>query len=775
MLRALVRKALADLRGQRLQGAAIFFIVAAATATLILGLTLNRSSSNPWEHAFAETNGAHVQLFVPTGVNPAPVLQLEEVAEAAGPFPTLWDQRLVDSLDKHEVGLYGLPAEPVAVASPQVTDGRWLEAGAEREIVLDRSTARAIGIGTGDTVEFLTPRGKEPLLVVGLAVSGNWGAYPDWEPGLGYVLPETLALLEPDQNAWRSMLSVRLDDPAATREFVEAAAAALPPGAEIGDVTWQEVRENLDFNNAIFVVLLSVFSLFALVAAGLVIANAIAGRVLAQGREIGLLKAIGITPRGVALLFLTEHLALAFAGGLFGVSIGLAVAPRLLSRAADVLDTTAAPTYDPVSLALALAGVLVLVVVFTLLPAWRAGRIPTVRAITLGVGGTPKTTSKPAKLAARLRLPIVVVLGIKDAFARPLRAWITVVALGLTVVCVVLALGVEATLRRLLDDPTMTGGALAMVVERGDVPDAEAQQILVARPEILELLVIAAVEGEAVVGDRPVEIVGRAVGDNYARFRLRVVEGRQFAAEGEAIAGQGLLDLLGVTVGDNVVLTVDGRTLTLRIVGRYLELDNDGRMLTFGLDTLRTQVDPAAEPDNYGLMLRPEADREALKAELVRASDDQFEVTVISGAGYGEDVRQFRVVIAGLAGALFLLGLGNLLTTALLGVRERTRDVGVLKAVGCTPRQVVASVVVGIGVLAVLGVAVGLPLGLAASRAMLDYVGGETGFGREFGAMPPWSWLVVLVPLAVLLAILAGALPARRAAAVRVTEALRAE
>jgi putative ABC transport system permease protein len=775
MFRALARKALADLRGQRLQGVAIFLIVAAATATLVLGLTLNRSSSNPWERAFAATNGAHVELFVRPEVDSAPVLHLDEVAEAAGPFPTLWDQRLIDELDKHEIGLYGLPAEPIAVARPQVTDGRWLTAGAEREIVLDRSTAREIGVATGETVAFLTPRGKVSLLVVGLAVSGNWGAYPDWTPGLGYVLPETLTLLEPDRSAWSTMLLVRLDEPAATRAFIDHADAVLPAGAVTGDVTWQEVRENLDFNNAIFVVLLSVFSVLALVAAGLVIANAIAGRVLAQSREIGLLKAIGVTPRGVALLFLAEHLALACAGGLLGVAVGLAVAPRLLSRAADVLDTTAAPTYDPVSLGLALAAVLLLVVLFTLLPAWRAGRIPTVRAITVGLGGTPKARSRLATLAARLRLPVVAVLGIKDAFARPLRAWVTVAALSLTVVCVVLALSVEATLQRLLDDPTMTGGALAMAVDRGDVPDATAQQILSARPEVLEVLTVAEIEGIAVVGGWPVEVATRAVGDNYAKFRLRVVEGRQFAAPGEAIAGQGLLDLLGVRVGDTVQLSVDGGTLTLRIVGRYLELDNDGRWLTYGFETLRAQLDPVPEPESYGLMLKPETDREALKAELVRASDDQFEVTVFDAADLDEDVRQFRIVLAGLAGALFLLGLGNLLTTALLGVRERMRDVGVLKAIGCTPRQVVASVVVGVGLLAVLGVAVGLPLGLAATRAMLDFVGAETGFGREFGAMPPWTWLAALAPIAVLIATLAGILPARRAAAVRVTEALRAE
>jgi putative ABC transport system permease protein len=279
----------------------------------------------------------------------------------------------------------------------------------------------------------------------------------------------------------------------------------------------------------------------------------------------------------------------------------------------------------------------------------------------------------------------------------------------------------------------------------------------------------------AQVGTERVDFDVRAIGGEYEQIWPRLLEGRMFAASGEAIAGRGLLNLLGLQIGDTAHFTVDGRPMTVKIVGRYWEVDNDGRVLTFGFDTLHDQLDPALEPDSYGLMLAPGTDPDALKAELVRASDDQFEVSVVSAGSFEDDVNQFRILLAGLAGALLLLGLGNLLTTALLGVRERTRDVGVLKALGCTPRQVVASVVVGVGLLAVIGVAFGIPLGMAASRALLDWAGEGTGFGREFGKTAPWTWLVALAPAAILLAILAGTIPARRAATLRVTEALRAE
>ncbi|MCC6791036.1 MAG: ABC transporter permease, partial [Thermomicrobiales bacterium] len=155
-------------------------IVAAATATLVLAMTLRSSTSNPWERVFSQTHGAHVNITVQAGTDLGPVFGLDGIEEIAEPYPTIWDQRLIHGLDKADMAVFGLPADPITIGQPQVTDGRWLQAGAGGEVVLDRSTARDLDFEVGDTIEFLTAHGKEPLTVVGLAVSGNWGAYPDW-------------------------------------------------------------------------------------------------------------------------------------------------------------------------------------------------------------------------------------------------------------------------------------------------------------------------------------------------------------------------------------------------------------------------------------------------------------------------------------------------------------------------------------------------------------------------------------------------------------------
>jgi ABC-type antimicrobial peptide transport system permease subunit len=93
----------------------------------------------------------------------------------------------------------------------------------------------------------------------------------------------------------------------------------------------------------------------------------------------------------------------------------------------------------------------------------------------------------------------------------------------------------------------------------------------------------------------------------------------------------------------------------------------------------------------------------------------------------------------------------------------------VLRAVGFTPRQVLAGLIGSQAALAALAAAVGIPLGLAMFGALYQLAGGE---GRVL-AMPP-AWRLLIVPPATVAAVaLVALIPARLAAAVGITDALR--
>jgi putative ABC transport system permease protein len=135
----------------------------------------------------------------------------------------------------------------------------------------------------------------------------------------------------------------------------------------------------------------------------------------------------------------------------------------------------------------------------------------------------------------------------------------------------------------------------------------------------------------------------------------------------------------------------------------------------------------------------------------------------------------FRVAFYVLSLLVLIVGLLNLIATTTLGIRERMVDIGILKTLGFTPRQVAVSIATGTSALALAAVALGIPLGLLAASATMDLTGSGSGIGPEFGTSPSAGAVAVTAAAIVLLAALVGATVARRAARAQVTEVLRAE
>lgn len=777
MPRALARTALADLRRHRLQSILVFVILATATMALTLTVTVQRVTAGPFDRLMRETDGAHLWFVAEPGFNLPAATSMEGIAGATGPSPLararLAGARGSDPAATIGIDLLAQPPEGNAVGRPLLLEGRWL--GGEGEVVLDPTVASFLRLRPGDRLDLQGADGPVALEVVGLAVHmASWeaeGGSLSHRP-FAYVLPGTLARIVPDAASWRSVLGVRLQDPSAASEYAAALLERIGAGDAVRVTDWRDLRAAATADSEIDVVLLSIFSLFALVAAGLVIANAIAGRVLAQYREIGLLKAVGFTPGGVLALFLLEHLALGLLAAVLGLGSGAVLAPLFEDDLSSLLATTPVSPYAALPLLGVVGMVEGTVALATLLPALRGARIPTVQAVTAGVASGRPTSSRLARTAARLGLPVTVVLGLKDVFARPLRAWVTVAALALTVVTLTFSLGMEATVRDLLHRPERWGMPFDLLVRPTGVPGAEVERLLAEQPEVRGVVarrpLDARVEGESAT------IAGYAISGDLGLYGAAIPEGRLLAAPGEAIAGQALLDQLGLRVGDDLRLRVEGKPVDVRIVGRYVETDHDGRVVLFGLDTYRMQVDPAADPTEFAVRLEPGAVVPAVMDALARGAGGRVQSSPMS-IGAEDDALKVRSILVGLNLVLVLIGGVNLLSTTMLGVRERFRDAGILKAIGVTPAQVVRSVLAGVAALALLAVLVGIPLGLAVTQILFNELGRRLGVGPGVGTMPSWPALMVLLPAAVLLALLGGILPARRAASLPVADALRYE
>jgi len=165
----------------------------------------------------------------------------------------------------------------------------------------------------------------------------------------------------------------------------------------------------------------------------------------------------------------------------------------------------------------------------------------------------------------------------------------------------------------------------------------------------------------------------------------------------------------------------------------------------------------------------------AVRAQVERIIKPLPTVTVKDPAQFAEEQKQqinlFLYFIYALLGLAVIIAVLGIINTLALSVIERTREVGLLRAVGLSRRQLrrmvrLESVIVAV-LGAVLGVLMGIAFGVALQRAIADR-------GVDVLAIP-WLQLALFVTLAAVAGMLAAVLPARRAARLDVLKAIGTE
>ncbi|MEU6720570.1 FtsX-like permease family protein [Nonomuraea sp. NPDC046802] len=738
----------ADLRARKGQAALTVLLVAGIVAALITGATLLEDSTNPWRSLFAQTEGAHVWLY--TDESPQVSLgAIDGVTRTAGPYRSA-PVTVAQDGKKEPAALRAMPAEPQAVAHPVVSDGRWLDASQPDGVVVERSFATSLRLRVGAPFTIIALSGERHTLYVrGIADSAEQGFYPEWTPGLAYVLPGTLDRIEPMLGRSEWVTGLRLADQEASQVVSQRVVVMLEDKLQ-RVYTWREVRAAMELDNRLLGTLLALFGMAGLVAAAFALANAAGGRVLGQQRDLATLKSMGFTKGQVALLLLVEHGAL----GLVGVAIGGVAGWGVMAAVLGASSVAPGPVLAIV------AGTALVVLAAVGVPAWRGGRTPPIPDAP--VSPPHGRLSRLARLALLVRLPPALILGTRDAFTRRMPAFLTAFGLAVPMMMVTIGLGVWATLDNFRAHPEQVGQHAGLYVRPGKLEAAAAQRIAEQDKDVAEVYPGTDVNALAPGQARSVRV--RALGSSTDPYPFPVVEGRIYGRQGEAVAGQGLLNLLGLKIGDRVRLTVGGTPLIVRIVGRTVEPDLDGEVLSVGLDSLAAK--DAVPPEFYALALKPGADQAEVRGRLLTQSAESLEVQ--AAVNPADRLAIIRVVIVAMIAVLTLIGLANLLTASALGLRDHAFDLAVLKAMGLTPRQVMATLVTGTGLLVVLGVGVGAAAGVSIVTGLIDLQGHTSGVGAGIGRAPSAVTLATAVVIAVGTALAVALIPARRAARAQV-------
>jgi putative ABC transport system permease protein len=162
------------------------------------------------------------------------------------------------------------------------------------------------------------------------------------------------------------------------------------------------------------------------------------------------------------------------------------------------------------------------------------------------------------------------------------------------------------------------------------------------------------------------------------------------------------------------------------------------------------------------------ANTKALEASLEKfpnakvADGAQFKKNQVAGL---KSILNVLYVLLALSVLVSIFGIVN---TLVLTVFERTRELGMLRAIGMTRRQVRQMIRHESVITSLIGAVIGLVLGLILAALLIARV-------KEINFFMPWSQLVLFLVLAILVGIVAAIFPARRAARLNPLEALQYE
>jgi hypothetical protein len=800
--------------GRRWRSLAVLaLLVAVSSGTVLAALAGARRGDSALARLSARTLPATVAVmpFDPT-FDWAPVRAMPEVEALATYADT-------------DFRLDGIPADNLPVGAPPgsadlmrtverpvLLEGRLTDPTRVDEAVVTRRFVTSYGRGVGDTVTALLPTaaaaqasvaitGPQPagarvvIRIVGV-VRSPW--FSDGPQSHGTLLPTAAMVRRYRPNlgnriTWFNAL-IRLKGGAAALPAFQAHLARVTGRSDIGIRNLPDELRHRQRAASFEATWLAAFGGAAFVAAVVLLGQALARYVGASLTDLQVLRALGMT-RSQSVLAAMAGPLLAAAAGAGGGIVVATVASRWFPIG-SAADAEPAPGVHADALVLGVGGVLTvaLVVAAAAVVARLAvgSAVPAQRAVGSAVPAQRATghrRSSVASAAARAHLPVPVVIGTRFALesgrgpsAVPVRPALFGAVAG--VLGVVAAFTFSAGVREAAGNPERFGQTWQLETWLGfggqDFATAGLLPAVARDPDVTAVNDWRAAVATDVRTRRPLIMYSyRPVGQP---IKVVLTAGRMPASAAEVVLAPQSADALGAQVGSTVTLTGStGRpqVLTLSGIGfvpagsHCTTCEGGGAWVTDGgFDTLFT----AFQFHGGAIAVRPGARIDEVTARLQRADAARGGDAVFAppyppfGAA---EVRQVQALPLALGAFLMLLAVGAVGHALATAVRRRRHDLAVLRALGMTRRQSRAVVVTQASVLALVGLAFGVPLGVALGRTVWRVVADYTPL---YYVPPVASWALLLVgPLALLVANLLAAWPSHRAARLRIGHVLRAE
>ena len=709
-----------------------------------------------------------------------------------------------------------------------LTDGRAPER--EGEVALDSGTVEDTGYEVGDRVTLLTPGPRVEAEVVGVFTFGDSGGLAG--ASLTAFDRETAqALLGAGDGL--TGIDVLAADGRSDDEVRDAVAAAVGDDYEVKTAAQQAddqtaaLEEGLSFIN----VFLLVFAGVALFVGSFIILNTFSMLVAQRTRELALLRALGAGRAQVTRSVLLEALVLGLVGSAVGLGAGFGIASALralFGRFGLTLDGSL--VLDAATVAWSFAVGVVVTLLAAYLPARRAAKTPPVAAMrddhvavekslrrrtvagaalavlgtaALVAGGLTDDGSDAASLVGLGSVALVLAaIALSPVLARPFvrvvgavlpRIWGTtghlarenalrnprrtaatasalMVGLALVSAFTIIGASTNASIDRLVGTALSADFVVSTAVGQPFTPEVadDLRDIEGVDAVMQERFGAAQFDGtESFFAAVDPATLDRTLRLDYATGGTDGLEGDGLLVDEPTAESRGLSvgDVVPTVLptGDRVELTVGGVYATNQAVGPYVV-------------SLETHAATGGIPlDRYVYVdVDDDADLGAVRSDLTAAVATYPVVDLKDQEEFAEEQRgqvgQLLLLINALLVLSVIIAVLGIVNTLALSVIERTREIGLLRAVGLSRSQLRRMVRLESVVISVYGAALGLVLGTVFGVSLARALSGQ---GIEV-LVVPGARLAAFLLVGAVIGVLAAVWPARRAARLKVLDAIAA-
>lgn len=676
---------------------------------------------------------------------------------------------------------------------PKLLRGRLPDPSRPNEALADTKSIRSLGLSLGDStamrfisrdvlwsdeeVSFAADPRRAPVgplvRVRMVGIAAHWRS--DVDSGYLHLTPAFYRAYGGRRlGSWMEQIRVRLKrgqvDLPAFKAGVDRIAGQRNYGFFEPSATLPKVQRSIDLQAQALLLLTT----FGAAAALLLVGQALFRQALLESSAHPTLRALGITRAQLVALGTARAAVIAVPATVLSVLLAFLLSPLAPVGRARELEPDPGFHFSTSVFAAGAAAVFAAVLVLGVVGTARAARAVGGAGVSGRLGQATRRGSVASALAGA-GFPPPAVAGVRMALQRGPRP--PAVPVRATLVAAILAVGVggaaltfAASLQHLLDTPRLYGQTWDFETSWGGPPiEAATLRRVSGDPAFSDV-------GVGTVG--PVEIGGQAVGaraidDLKGSPAPTVLDGRAPRAPGEVLLGTETLDALHLRIGDLVAVHGGAGAVRLRVVGRGVlpstKWNKLGEGAAFSFRDLK-RIQPEATASMLQARIARGADRDAALRRLAVIFDGPSMAVRPSDVGDFGGVEALPLLIIAVFAGAAAAALAHALVTS---VRRRQRELAILKTLGFTRGQVVATVAWQATTVAAAGLLVGLPLGLGVGRFAWNVFASDLGVVPE--AVTPIGLTALVVPATIVLANLIAALPAQTAARTRPALVLRAE